>query len=99
MIFAIMRRKLRGKAVSNPDSLHFHQLIMRGLEILLLTRKRRYFSNPAASLIIVGLSSAPVFVAQSLSQENVQAFFAFIGFAVLFVVSYLSAKRLLMHLR
>ena len=99
MTFAIVRRKLNGKALSSPDRLHFHQLIMRGLEILLLTRKRRYFSNPTASLIIIGLSSAPVFVAQNLSQENVPAFFAFIGFAVLFVGSYLSAKRLLTHLR
>ena len=72
---------------------------MRGLEIPLLARKRRYFSNPAASLIIVGLSSAPVFVAQNLSQENVPAFFAFIGLAVLFVGPYLFAKRLLTHLR
>ena len=97
--FAIVRRKLNGKALSSPDRLHFHQLIMRGLEILLLTRKRRNVSNPAASLIIVGLSSAPVFVAQNLSQENVPAFFAFIGFAVLFLGLYLSAKRLLMSLR
>ena len=99
MAFAIVRRKLNGKALSSPDRLHFHQLIMRGLEILLFTKKRRNVSNPAASLIIVGLSSAPVFVAQSLSQENVPAFLAFIGFAVLFVGSYLLAKRLLTHLR
>ena len=99
MTFAIVRRKLNGKALSSPDRLHFHQLIMRGLEILLLTRKRRNVSNPAASLIIVGLSSAPVFVAQNLSQENVPAFFAFIGFAVLFVGLYLIAQRFLTHLR
>ena len=72
---------------------------MRGLEIQMLTRKRRYFSNPAASLIIVGLSSVPVFVAQNLSQENGPAFFAFIGFSVAFVGLYLLAKRLLTHLR
>jgi hypothetical protein len=47
--------------------MHFHQLIMRGLEILLLIRKRRDISNPAASLIIVGFFSVPVFVAQKLS--------------------------------
>ena len=99
MTFAIVRRKLNGKALSSPDRLHFHQLIMRGLEIQLITRKQCYISNPAASLIIVGLSSVPVFVAQSLSQENVQAFYAFIGFAVLFVGLYLLAKRLLTHLR
>ncbi|MDA1238898.1 MAG: hypothetical protein O3A15_08110, partial [Proteobacteria bacterium] len=99
MTFAIVRRKLSGKALSSPDRMHFHQLIMRGLEILLLANKRRYVSNPVASLIIIGLSSAPVFVAQSLSQENVPAFFAFIGFAVLFVALYLIAKRLLTHLR
>jgi UDP-GlcNAc:undecaprenyl-phosphate/decaprenyl-phosphate GlcNAc-1-phosphate transferase len=99
MAFAIVRRKLNGKALSSPDRLHFHQLIMRGLELMPFTRKRRYFSNPAASLHIVGLSSAPVFVAQNLSQENAPAFFAFIGLAVLFVGSYLSGKRLLTYLR
>ena len=99
MAFAMVRRKSNGKALSSPDRMHFHQLIMRGLEVLLLTRKRRYISNPTASLIVIGLSSAPVFVAQSLSQENVPAFFAFIGFAVLFVGLYLSVKRLLTHLR
>ena len=99
MAFAMVRRKLNGEVLSGPDRLHFHQLIMRGLEIMLLTKKRRYVSNPAASILIVGLSSAPVFVAQNLSQANVPAFIAFIGFAVLFVGLYLSAKRFLAHLR
>ena len=104
MAFAMARRKLNGKALSLPDRLHFHQLVMRGLEILFFKRKRRNVTNPTASLIIIGLSSAPVFVAQNVSQQNVSqqnvpAFFAFIGFAVLFVGTYLSAKRLLAHLR
>ena len=99
MTFSMAQRKLSGKALSSPDRLHFHQLIMRGLELMPFTRKRRYFSNPAASLHIVGLSSAPVFVAQNLSQENVPAFFAFIGLAVLFVGLYLIAKRFITHLR
>ena len=72
---------------------------MRGLEILLLIRKRRDVSNPAASLIIVGFSSITVFVAQKLSQENVPAFFAFIGFVVIFARLNLSVKLLIRHLR
>lgn len=88
MTFSILRRLLRGKSVSMPDRLHFHQLVMRGMEILWLGRHRRNIANPLASLVIISLSSIPVFVAQYTIDANWAAVCFFIFFFVFFFLLY-----------
>jgi UDP-GlcNAc:undecaprenyl-phosphate/decaprenyl-phosphate GlcNAc-1-phosphate transferase len=88
MTFSVLRRLLRGKSVGMPDRLHFHQLIMRGMEILWLGRHRRNIANPLASLVVIFLSSIPVFLAQLTIDANWVAVFFFIFFFVSFVLLY-----------
>ena len=88
MTFSVLRRLLRRKSVVMPDRLHFHQLIMRGMEILWLGRDRRNISNPLASLVIISLASIPVFVAQYTIDANWAAVCFFIFFFVSFLLLY-----------
>lgn len=52
---AIYRRSLSGRRLDQPDRLHFHQLVMRGLEIGVIGRGRRHISNPATTALILPL--------------------------------------------
>jgi len=58
--FAIYRRRRAGRPTDMPDRLHYHQLVMRALEITLIGRNRRNVANPLATLVILPLASAPV---------------------------------------
>ena len=60
-LLAIWRRTLRGSDMTRPDRLHFHQLVMRGLEISMLGRGRRHIANPLAAAMIVPMALAPMF--------------------------------------
>jgi hypothetical protein len=72
-----------------PDRLHYHQLVMRALEITLIGRDRRTIANPLATLVILPLASAPVLAGVLLWNKPLEAFLALGGFAVLFVLSYI----------
>ena len=56
---AIWRRWKLGNPTDRPDRLHFHQLVMRFLEIRFFGRDRREIANPLATLILIPLISAP----------------------------------------
>ena len=56
---AIWRRWKLGNPADRPDRLHFHQLVMRFLEIRFFGRDRRKISNPLATLVLVPLISVP----------------------------------------
>ena len=58
-IWAILRRLKLGIRTDRPDRLHFHQLIMRLLEIRLLGRKKRHIANPFATIILIPFISIP----------------------------------------
>ena len=45
-ILAIWRRKILNLPTGHPDKLHFHQVVMRFLEIRILGRAKRSYSNP-----------------------------------------------------
>ena len=56
---AIWRRWKQGKPTARPDRLHFHQLVMRYLEIRVLGRGRRHLANPLSTIILAPLISVP----------------------------------------
>lgn len=58
---AVYRRSLAGRRFDTPDRLHFHQLVMRGLEIGYVGRGRRHISNPATTCLILPLVCLGVF--------------------------------------
>jgi len=54
-LLAIHRRWRAGHRHDQADRLHFHQLVMRGLEIILVGRNRRHLSNPLTTALLLPL--------------------------------------------
>ena len=98
-IFAIYRRRRGRRDVSLPDRLHYHQFVMRALELVWLSRRRRHFANPLATVLILILAAAPV-TAGVIFWDNTAAAALFLAlFSVLFVGSYVLGIRLARRLR
>ncbi|MFD1195217.1 glycosyltransferase [Seohaeicola saemankumensis] len=87
--FAIYRRRRAGRPTDMPDRLHYHQLVMRALEITLVGRDKRHIANPLATLVILPMASLPVVAGVMLWDEPLKAFFALCAFSALFALSYI----------
>ncbi len=87
-LLAITRRLSKGRPVSQPDRLHFHQLVLRACEILIVGRGRRKFTNPLATIIVLPLAIAPMCAGVLLSNDRNDALLAVLFFGLLFVVTY-----------
>ena len=85
---AIYRRRHKKMAADQPDRLHFHQLLMRAIEINWLSRKMRYVANPLTTILITPLMAAPALSGTVLYDKPIFAFLAFILFGVLFFSTY-----------
>ena len=86
--FSIYRRLRRAEKVSHPDHLHFHQLVMRSIEIQYLGRSRRNLSNPLATLVVLAFAAAPMGAGVLFLENDVSAKIAVIIFSILFVSGY-----------
>lgn len=98
-MLAIWRRHHKRAPISQPDRLHSHQVIMRVVEILVLRRKVRRLSNPLTTLIVIPFMLPPALAGVLFWDSNLVAAGTFLGFSVLFVVSYLCAVRGAQRLR
>ncbi|MBG53037.1 MAG: UDP-phosphate N-acetylglucosaminyl 1-phosphate transferase [Rhodobiaceae bacterium] len=87
-LFAIARRKVKGRKFDQPDRLHFHQLIMRGLEIVWLGRGKRHVSNPLATLIMMPLIATPIVTGVMLWNRPLMCIYALAVYSVVFVSTY-----------
>jgi UDP-GlcNAc:undecaprenyl-phosphate GlcNAc-1-phosphate transferase len=87
-VLSIFRRLRRDKKVSHPDHLHFHQLVMRSIEIQYLGRRRRNLSNPLATLFVLAFASAPMAAGVLFLENDAAAKIAVIIFSLLFVSGY-----------
>lgn len=92
-LLAIWRRWYSGKPVSSPDRLHFHQLIMRAIEISLIGRARRSLSNPLTTLVILPMALMPMAVAVLWWDHVAITAGASMGFATAFVAVYVLGIR------
>ena len=88
MLLSIYRRYNAGKPISAPDRLHFHQLVMRGLEITIMGRHRRHLANPLATLIILPLASIPMILGVLSYNSDKRAAVAFVMAILIFVLTY-----------
>ena len=91
---AIWRRWKLGNPTDRPDRLHFHQLAMRFLEIRFFGRERRGFANPLATLILIPLISAPQVLGVLFWYDFEATVWCALGFAIVFVATYLIGIRL-----
>ena len=87
-LLAITRRLSLGKPIAQPDRLHFHQLVMRGVEIILLGRKKRRIANPLATLFTLPFILAPMIAGVLLALDRSNAAIACAAFAAIFITTY-----------
>lgn len=92
-LLAIWRRLSNGKAVSSPDRLHFHQLVMRAIEISSIGRARRSLSNPLTTVLILPMALAPMGVAVLYWNSVGITAFAVLAFGVMFAATYIFGVR------
>lgn len=86
--FAIYRRKRAGRPTDQPDRLHFHQLVMRALEIRFLGRGARARANPLTTVILAPMFTAPALAGVILWDQPITASLTLIGFTALFIATY-----------
>ena len=93
-LFAIYRRSRSGSKLGQADRLHYHQFVMRSLEVVWLGRERRQLANPLATLIMMPLIAMPIATGVYLWDRPLLSFIAVVVFALFFVGSYLAGIRL-----
>ena len=91
---AIWRRVVLSTPHDRPDRLHYHQLVMRFLEIRILGRNSRARSNPIATLVLMPLIAAPQIVGVMFITDHLNAVLAVLIFSVLFFGSYVFGMEL-----
>ncbi len=99
MLLAIFRRMARKVALTAPDRLHVHQLVMRSLEICVLGRGNRRVANPLTTVVLSPFVLSPPAVGVLLWNQNGAAFLATLCFAIVFSLSYAAAPRIVRRLR
>jgi UDP-GlcNAc:undecaprenyl-phosphate GlcNAc-1-phosphate transferase len=87
-LLAMFRRRGSTRGAMLPDRLHFHQLVMRTLEICWVGRERRDLSNPFTTVILAPFVIAPQVAGVMLWDANFNAFLAVLVFLTLFFASY-----------
>ena len=94
---AIWRRWKLGNPADRPDRLHFHQLVMRFLEIRFLGREKRELANPVATIMLIPLISTPQVLGVLFWDDYKASVWSTVGIGVVFVATYLTgiglAKR------
>lgn len=99
MLLAIYRRSRRKADAMAPDRLHFHQMVMRALEICVLGRKRRRIANPLSTLVLAPFVIAPPVVGVVFWNQTIISFAAVVGFGAVFFASYAAAPVLIRKFR
>ena len=91
---AIWRRVVLSTPHDRPDRLHYHQLVMRFLEIRILGRNSRARANPIATLILMPFIAVPQVFGVMLITNHLNAILAVFIFSLLFAASYLLGMKL-----
>lgn len=98
-LLAITRRLCRGTPIAQPDRMHFHQLVMRGVEIVLLGRRKRRLANPLATTLTLPFILMPITAGALLQGDKAAAAAACAAFALLFMGTYKAGMWLAPKLR
>lgn len=98
-LLAISRRVSLGKPIAQPDRLHFHQLVLRGVEIAFLGRNQRRIANPLATLLTLPFIFAPMITGVIAALDRGTAAIACAVFVGIFVATYKIGMWLVPKLR
>lgn len=88
---AIYRRMRKTQNTMAPDRLHIHQLVMRGLEIHVLGRRKRNIANPLSTVVLFPFIALPACVGVILWDKPLAALLAVVIFTCLFCTFYILA--------
>lgn len=87
-LFTILRRLSQGNKIYHPDRLHFHQVVLRTLEITWIGRHNRVIANPLATLLMLPFFAVPVGLGVVFWNSNFRAAWAFVAAFICYVVTY-----------
>jgi UDP-N-acetylmuramyl pentapeptide phosphotransferase/UDP-N-acetylglucosamine-1-phosphate transferase len=88
-MLAIWRRFSLSAPTGRPDRLHFHQLVMRFLEIRILGRSRRSLANPLATIIMVPFIVIPQICGLIFAFNHSTAVASSVAFSFMFFTTYM----------
>lgn len=98
-LHTVMRRFLSSMSLFQPDRMHLHQKVRRGLEITIFGRKRRRVSNPLTTLVLAPLILFPVSLGVMLAEHRLLAWIALLVCFGLFALAHVAAMALAQRLR
>lgn len=87
-LFTILRRLSQGSKIYHPDRLHFHQVVLRTLEITWVGRHNRTIANPLATVLMLPLFAVPVGLGVMFWNQNGRAGWSFVAAFVCYAVTY-----------
>ncbi|MCC6006284.1 MAG: glycosyltransferase family 4 protein [Rhodobacteraceae bacterium] len=91
---SMLRRILEGRSITQPDRMHLHQKIRRGIEIVLLGRGSRAVSNPLTTAIMMPFIAMPVAAGVVFSNDPLLAWSALAACFAAFAASHLAILHL-----
>jgi UDP-GlcNAc:undecaprenyl-phosphate/decaprenyl-phosphate GlcNAc-1-phosphate transferase len=94
-LLAIARRIYFKVPISDPDRLHFHQVVLLGVEFIALGGNRRHIANPLATTLMLPLTFAPMVVGVLFASKDSAAIIALFCFVILFLLTYKICMRAL----
>lgn len=92
-LFTILRRLSQGSKIDHPDRLHFHQVVLRTLEIAWVGRHNRTIANPLATMLMLPFFAVPVCLGVAFWNQNGSAGWAFLVAFVCYAVTYRALIR------
>lgn len=90
-MFTILRRVFKGNAIHAPDRVHFHQVLMRVL-LMVMGAKKSQAANPLATVVILALAVVPVAIGVVFWNNAAAAGAGLVGTTIMFVAMYYSLK-------
>lgn len=87
-LHSIYRRIRVGKPMDKPDRLHFHQVVMRAIQISSAGRIKLNVANPLATIVILPFFALPIIAGTLLWDQPLLAALTVFGFSTAFVLTY-----------
>ena len=98
MLWSICRRFIAGQPISMPDRLHFHQVLMRVLELLYFGKDKLAIVNPLTTSIILPLAIVPMCIALVLLESDGLALLCMaIGWGAFILIYKIMSRAIALH--
>ena len=98
-LLAIWRRWKHKRRADQPDRLHFHQVVMRFLEIRFFGRAQRWRSNPVATIILVPFIAFPQIIGVVFWNNLAMSIWLLFIMSIIFIATYFFGLRMSKRMR